>query len=123
VALKKGPETPVQKVMTKEILYCFDDEDVDEAYKNMADIKVRRLPVVNREKRLVGILALADIANADEDPTRPGAALSSIMEPDGAHSQASEGTAQGLIYLVPTWFSTWPFSQPEAGVQATGSTR
>jgi hypothetical protein len=39
VALKKGPETPVQKVMAKEILYCFDDEDVDEAYKNMADIK------------------------------------------------------------------------------------
>ena len=64
--------------MAKEILYCFDDEDVDEAYRNMADIKVRRLPVVNREKRLVGILALADIANADEDPTRPGAALSSI---------------------------------------------
>jgi CBS domain-containing protein len=91
VALKKGPETPVQEVMTKEILYCFDDQDVDEVCKNMADIKVRRLPVVNREKRLVGILSLADIANADEDPAKPGAALSSITEPGGAHSQASEG--------------------------------
>lgn len=91
VALKKGPETPVEQVMSKEVLYCFDDQEVEEVCKNMADIKVRRLPVVNRNKRLVGILSLADIATSEDDPAKPGETLCAITEPGGAHSQLSQG--------------------------------
>jgi CBS domain-containing protein len=62
VAQGKGPETPVREVMTGDIKYCFDDEELDHVSRNMAELQVKRLPVVNRDKRLVGILALGDIA-------------------------------------------------------------
>lgn len=59
----------------------------------MADVKVRRLPVMSREKRLVGIVSLADIALAD-DPNRCAAtALCGVSEPGGEHSQAADGSA------------------------------
>src|SRR2546421_2490744 len=58
VAQGKGPDTPVREVMTTEqVLYCYDDEDLDHVAKNMASQQVRRLPVVNRDKRLVGIVS------------------------------------------------------------------
>jgi len=49
VAAGKGPDTPVREVMSADVKYCYDDEDLDHVAENMADIKVRRLPVVNRE--------------------------------------------------------------------------
>lgn len=67
VAQGLGPDTQVSKVMTSDVKYCFDDEDTDEVARNMSEEQVRRLPVVNRDKRLVGILALADLANNDQD--------------------------------------------------------
>ena len=57
VAQGKGPQTLVREVMTDHVHYCFDDEDTDEVTRKMADRQVRRLPVVNRDKRLVGILS------------------------------------------------------------------
>ena len=42
--------------------YCYEDEELDHVAKNMGDIQVRRLPVVNRDKRLVGIVSLGDVA-------------------------------------------------------------
>src|SRR5262249_28872955 len=56
VAEGLGPDTPINKVMSTQIKYCYDDQDIDEITRNMADIRVRRLPVVDRNKRLVGIL-------------------------------------------------------------------
>jgi CBS domain-containing protein len=84
------PSTKVGEVMSPEVKYCFDDDDLDHVARNMADIKVRRLPVVNRSKRLVGILALGDIALAD-GPDIAGTALCGISEPGGEHSQAEDG--------------------------------
>jgi CBS domain-containing protein len=66
VARGLGAETPVRDVMTGAIRYCYDDQDVDEVARNMADLGVRRLPVVNRDKRLVGFVALSNIVHADE---------------------------------------------------------
>jgi CBS domain-containing protein len=86
VALGKGPQTAVQEIMSKEVMYCFADQDLDEVLQNMADLKVRRMPVLNREKRLVGILSLGDVALVD-DPDVTGEALSEISEPGGKHSQ------------------------------------
>src|SRR5262245_25602386 len=62
VAEGKAPSTKVRDVMSQEVLYCYDDQDVDEVARNMGDVQVRRLPVVNRDKRLVGIISLGDVA-------------------------------------------------------------
>src|ERR671913_134082 len=55
-------ETHIHDVMTDQVLYCFEDDDVEEVAVNMAENQVRRLPVLSQEKRLVGIVALADIS-------------------------------------------------------------
>jgi len=93
IALGKGPDTPVRDVMSQDVKYCFEDDDVDDVAQNMADIKVRRLPVLNKSKRLVGIVSLGDLAIAD-GPANAGEALCGISEPGGAHSQSSQGAAR-----------------------------
>src|SRR5437667_1447256 len=62
IAQGKGPKAKVRDVMTEDVKYCFDDQELEEVTRNMADIQVRRLPVLNRDKRLVGIVSLGDIA-------------------------------------------------------------
>jgi CBS domain-containing protein len=84
----RGPDTKVRDVMTPEVKYCFDDEQVSHVSKNMADLKVRRLPVVDREKRLVGILSLGDIAE-EQAPEKTGQALRGISQSGGPHAQAA----------------------------------
>ena len=86
VALGKGPDTPVREVMSQEVKYVFDDEDLEHVAENMADIQVRRLPVVNREKRLVGIVSLGDIAT-NEDHSTTGEATAGVSQPGGKHRQ------------------------------------
>ncbi len=80
VAQGKGPETPVRDAMTPEVKYCFEDDDIEEVASNMADAKVQRLPVMSRDKRLVGIVALSDVA-LQADAADVDAALSGIKEP------------------------------------------
>jgi CBS domain-containing protein len=92
IALGMGPDTPVRQVMSEDVKYCFEDDDVGEVAQNMSDIKVRRLPVLNKDKRLVGIVSLGDLALAD-GPANAGEALCGISEPGGAHSQAADGAA------------------------------
>jgi CBS domain-containing protein len=92
VALGKDPNTPVREVMSAEVKYCFEDEDIDEVAENMADIQVRRLPVLNRKKRLVGILSLADIACQGENESA-ASAMSGIAQPGGQHRQSLDGHA------------------------------
>jgi CBS domain-containing protein len=89
VAAGKGPDTPVRDVMSKEVKYCFEDEDLDHVAKNMGDIQVRRLPVVNRDKRLVGIVSLGDIAQT-EDAETTGETVAKVSEPGGQHSQSAK---------------------------------
>lgn len=62
VARGLGPDTLVRDVMTQDIKYCFEDQDIDDVTRNMGEIQVRRLPVVNKDKQLVGIITLGDIA-------------------------------------------------------------
>jgi CBS domain-containing protein len=86
VAAGKSLKTPVRDIMSSNVRYCFDDAELDEVAQNMADIKVRRLPVLNQEKRLVGILSLGDIA-LTESASGAASALCGISEPGGEHSQ------------------------------------
>jgi len=85
VAAGLGPDTPIREAMTEDIRYCYEDDDLQNVAINMANAKVRRLPVLNREKRLVGIISLGDIAQANP----PGAeeSLSAIAQPGGQHMQ------------------------------------
>ena len=71
--------TAVRQVMSERVYYCFEDDDVEQAAKVMAEHQVHRLPVLNRDKRLVGILALADLARSDTDAMKT--ALAGISEP------------------------------------------
>jgi CBS domain-containing protein len=86
VAQGRGPDTAVWKVMTDEVKYCYEDDDTDDVARNMADIQVRRLPVLTRDKRLVGIISLGDLAVTDE-ARRAGEAVADISQPGGQHSQ------------------------------------
>lgn len=86
VAEGKGPETKVSEAMSREVLYCYDDDDLNNVANNMADLQVRRLPVVNRDKRLVGIVSIGDVAIC-EGARMTGRAVASISAPGGAHSQ------------------------------------
>lgn len=88
VAMGLGPDSSVRHVMTEDVKYCFDDQDIEEVIRNMGEIQVRRLPVLDRSKRLVGIIALADIARArTSDGT--GEALAQISQPGGHHTSTS----------------------------------
>lgn len=87
VAEGKGPQTKVRDVMSAEVKYCYDNQEVDKVTRNMGDIKVRRLPVVDRDKRLVGILSLGDLAASGAK--KAGDALSSISQPGGDHNQVA----------------------------------
>ena len=86
VAAGKGPDTPVREVMSEHIHYCFDDEEIDDVAQNMGDIRVRRLPVINRDKRLVGIISLGDVARSEGGET-VGDAVVGVSQPGGAHTQ------------------------------------
>jgi CBS domain-containing protein len=88
IAEGKGPEAKIRDVMSTEVRYCFDDEDVDDVLHTMSALKVRRLPVLNRDKRLVGIISLGDIATHGEK-AETGEALSDISQPGGEHSQTA----------------------------------
>lgn len=90
VAEGLGAETPVRQIMTNEIKYCFDDQTVDEVTRNMAEQRLRRLPVVSRSKRLVGILSLGDLAVDEDAQDEAAEALGGISRPGGQHSQSTQ---------------------------------
>ena len=86
VAHGKSPAKKVGDVMSKELLYCFENDDLEDVARNMAKAQVRRLPVLNSDKRLVGIISLGDLARND-DPTTIGRTVSRVSTPGGKHDQ------------------------------------
>jgi CBS domain-containing protein len=86
IGMGRGPEGRVGDVMTADVKYCYDDQDLEEVSANMGEIQVRRLPVLNRSKQLVGIIALGDIALI-QGGNGTGAALCGISRPGGQHVQ------------------------------------
>src|SRR5262245_6721676 len=73
--------TRVQDVMTPDVIYCFEDQDVAEASRLMKEKQVRRLVVLNRDKRLVGIVSLGDLAVDAGDEKLAGRTLEAVSEP------------------------------------------
>lgn len=70
----------VKDAMSEKLLYCFDDQSLEEVAENMGEHHVRRLPVVNRDKRLVGIISLEDIARGGSTQSA-GEALGKASQP------------------------------------------
>lgn len=85
VGAGKGPTASIRDVMTTEVMYCYDDDTVEAVLENMGEIQVRRLPVLNADKRLVGIVSLSDLADGSEEPA--GEALCLIARQGGSHTQ------------------------------------
>jgi CBS-domain-containing membrane protein len=76
---KNRDEITAREEMTSGIAYCFDDQDISEADKQMREKKIRRLIVLNRDKRLVGIVSLGDLA-AQSDDKIAGKALEAVAQ-------------------------------------------
>ena len=88
VAQGKGPDTPVREVMsTDKVLYCYEDDELDNVAKNMGDVQVRRLPVLNRDKRLVGIVSLGDVAKREGKAASK--AVSGVSKSGAQHNQSA----------------------------------
>ncbi|MDX8446891.1 CBS domain-containing protein [Mesorhizobium captivum] len=88
IAAGMEPDTPVRDVMSTDVKYCFEDEEVGAVLQDMGDIQVRRFLVLNRDKRLVGIVSLGDLVGNGET-THAGKALEGISQTGGQHSQAA----------------------------------
>ena len=86
VAKGYGPDTPVRELMTDDVICVRDDDDVDDAAAKMSDAQVRRLPVIDDQERLCGIVSLGDLSrDADEDSAAE--ALQGVSEPGDRHQQ------------------------------------
>ena len=92
VAQGMSPDSRVLEVMTSDIKYCYDDEDTEHVLENLGDQQIRRLPVIDRGKRLVGILSLGDLALKGGDGAT-GPALAKISRHGGMHSQTGQAGA------------------------------
>jgi len=92
IAEGKGPDAKVRDVMSNEVKYCFEDEDVAHVAENMAELRIRRLPVMNRDKRLVGIVSLCDLATEGSLPAS-ARALHGISQKGDSHSQGATAMA------------------------------
>jgi CBS domain-containing protein len=81
IADDKGPATTVREVMSEGICWAYEDDSVEQAAAIMSERQVRRLPVLDRDKRLVGIVSLGDFAVDSADIEPAAEALSGISQP------------------------------------------
>ncbi|GLU32048.1 CBS domain-containing protein [Trinickia caryophylli] len=79
-------ESPVERIASEPVAWCFEDDDVNAVHDKMADRQIRRLPVVDNEKHLVGVVSLGDLAtHEDGNMSSTLGAISSPSGPDRAH--------------------------------------
>ena len=90
LAQGRGPDTELREAMSKSVIYCFEDDSIEDAAKQMGEAQVRRLPVMNRDKRLVGIIALGDLALA-ADSGVVDAAITGISEDEAERAEDAVG--------------------------------
>jgi CBS domain-containing protein len=86
VAARKEHDTPVREVMTTRVLCCAEDQELDQVAARMAEARVRRVPVLDRNGRLSGILSLGDVA-LKHDPATAALTVWAICKPGGPHSR------------------------------------
>jgi len=72
--------THAREVMSERMLYCFEDQEVEDVLDNMGEMQVRRMPVVDRDKRLVGMVSIGDLSGK-ANPSKTGDSLSRVSSP------------------------------------------
>lgn len=80
--------TKISLVMTEDLIFCFEDDEIATAAEIMQQAQIRRLPVLNRDKRLVGIVSLGDLAVRAQDDQLSGEVLEHVSEPAPQRSAA-----------------------------------
>ena len=86
VALGYGPETPVSELMTSGVVSAHADDPIEEAARKMGEAQVRRLPVIDDDARLVGVVSLGDLARETDEDTA-SQALEGVSAPGSQHQQ------------------------------------
>jgi len=86
VAKGYGPDTPVRELMTDEIICAHENDDVEEVASKMSSAQVRRMPVIDENERLCGIVSLGDLAR-EADSDSADQALQGVSEPGADHQQ------------------------------------
>ena len=81
IAEGKESSTLVREVMSDGVVWAYENDSVEDAAKLMSEHQIRRLPVVNKDKRLVGIVALGDFAVESDDIAPAAEALQEISRP------------------------------------------
>lgn len=86
VARGYGPDTPVRELMTDDVVCAREDEDVEEVAARMSQAQIRRIPVIDADDRLCGIVSLGDLAR-EADGEAAHQALEGVSQPNGQHRQ------------------------------------
>lgn len=86
VAEGYGPDTPVRELMTNDMVCARVDDDIEEAANRMSQAQVRRLPVIDNQEKLCGIVSLGDLSR-EADPDCAAEALEGVTQPGGQHQQ------------------------------------
>jgi CBS domain-containing protein len=86
IAKGNGPDTPVRDLMSNDIVCARDNDDIEEVATKMSQAQVRRLPVIDEQERLCGIVSLGDLSRETDDQTA-GQALEGVSQPGGQHQQ------------------------------------
>ncbi len=86
IAKGNGPDTLVRELMTDDLIVARTDDDIEEVARKMSAAQVRRLPVIDNEERLCGIISLGDLARETDNETAEQA-LEGVTQPGGQHQQ------------------------------------
>lgn len=86
VAEGRGPDTPVSELMSDGVICAHEDEDIDAVAQRMSEQQVRRMPVLDADERLIGIVSLGDLARETSGQTAEQA-LEGVSAPGGQHQQ------------------------------------
>lgn len=78
---RPASSTPASDVMSANVRWCFEDQEVDDVLDEMRDSQIRRVPVLDRQNQLVGIISLGDIAERSGEPPRVAETLRDISTP------------------------------------------
>jgi CBS domain-containing protein len=91
---KSPANTKVSEVMTDDVFWCFEDQTAGEVLQQMGDQQIRRIPVINRDKELCGIVSLGDLATRVSADTDDALEEISASVPPNQSSTGKQPTAR-----------------------------
>jgi CBS domain-containing protein len=111
-------DTRVERIMTREVNWCFEDEALDDVMSKMAGSQIRRIPVVSRENRLVGIIALGDLVTRTQgsEETEVQEVVEMVSTPNGG-----QGGRQGMSMQSGQGGAGQQSGSQQSGSQQSGS--